>query len=164
MSANSEAEAALQPPVSEWIVAFNTRNLEAIVGLYTDDAELLDSGMRRPRRGRQEIENWFRLRFDSMPENVYMPQTGVQMQADRAVVPWTLHGRSPRLSGLPWLARSFQIDGTSYFSFQAGQICSQRGVYDHLAVLRQILPPLRWLPAFVARAVYSLYLWRNGQF
>ncbi len=163
MSANSEQEAVLQPPVSEWIVAFNMRNLQAIVGLYADDAELLDSGMRRPRRGKQEIESWFRLRFSSMPENVYTPRDRVVMEEERTVVPWTLHGRGPRLLGQPWLARPFQVDGTSYFTLQTGQICHQHGIYDHLAVLRQILPPLRWLPAFVARAIYYLYLWRNKQ-
>jgi hypothetical protein len=163
MPANSEPEAVLQPPVSEWIVAFNTRNLETIVGLYTNDAELLDAGMRRPRRGKQEIENWFRLRFSSMPENVYIPQNGVETQEGRTAVHWTLHGRGPRLLGQSWLARPFQIDGISYFTLRAGQIYRQHGVYDHLATLRQILPPLRWLPAFVAHTIYHLYLWRNRQ-
>ena len=163
MPENSEQEAKLQPPVSEWIVAFNTRNLEAIVGLYADDAELLDTGMRRPRRGKQEIESWFRLRFSSMPENVYTPQDRIVMEEERAVVPWTLHGRGPRLLRQSWLARPFQVDGTSYFTLQAGQIYRQHGVYNHMAVLRQILPPLRWLPAFIAHAIYFLYLWRNNQ-
>ena len=163
MSANSEPEAVLQPPVSEWIVAFNTRNLEAIVGLYADEAELLDTGMRRPRRGKKEIESWFRLRFRSMPENVYTPRDRVVMEEGRTIVPWTLHGRGPRLLGQSWLARPFQVDGTSYFTLQAGHISRQHGVYDHLAVLQQILPPLRWLPIFVARAIYYLYLWRNKQ-
>src|SRR5690348_11072040 len=110
MTTNSEQEAVLQPPVSEWIEAFNTRNLQVIVGLYTDDAELLDTGMRRPRRSRQEIESWFHLRFSSMPENVYTPRDGVVMEEGRAVVPWTLHGRGPRLLGQSWLARPFQVD------------------------------------------------------
>lgn len=163
MSSNLEPEAELQPPVSEWIVAFNTRNLEAIVGLYADDAELLDTGMRRPRRGKQAIESWFRLRFSSMPENVYTPQGRIIVEEGQAVVPWTLHGRGPCLLGQSWLARPFQVDGTSYFTLQAGQIYRQHGVYNHMAVLRQILPPLCWFPAFVAHTIYYLYLWRNNQ-
>lgn len=163
MSANLEPEAVLQPPVSKWVEAFNTHNLEAIVGLYADDAELLDTGMRRPRRGKKEIESWFRLRFSSMPENVYAPQDRIMMEEERVVVPWTLHGRGPRLLRQSWFARPFHVDGTSYFTLQAGQIYHQHGVYDHMAVLRQILPPLKWLPAFVAHAIYYLYLYRNNQ-
>jgi SnoaL-like domain len=163
MFEHAEQEAVLQPPVSEWIVAFNTRNLEAIVGLYADDAELLDTGMRRPRRGKKEIESWFRLRFSSMPENVYTPRDGAVMEEGRAVVPWTLYGRGPRLLGQSWLARPFQVDGTSYFTLQESLIYRQHGIYDHRAVLRQILPPLRRLPAFVTYAIYYLYLWRNRQ-
>jgi hypothetical protein len=161
MATDSEQDAVLQPPVSEWIVAFNTRNLEAIVGLYTDDAELSDSGMKRPRRGKREIENWFRLRFSSMPENVYRPRDKAEMEEGRTVVYWTLHGRGPRLLRQSWLARPFHVDGASYFTLRAGQIYRQRGVYDHLAVLRQILP--FWLPAFVMRIIYYLYLWRHKQ-
>jgi ketosteroid isomerase-like protein len=38
--------------VNQWIEAFNGHNVPAIVSLYTEDAELYDSGMKRPRRGR----------------------------------------------------------------------------------------------------------------
>jgi hypothetical protein len=118
--------------------------------------------MRRPRRGRAEIESWFRLRFSSMPTNIYSPKDQVLVAEGQATVPWTLYGRGPRLLGQAWLSRPFQVDGVSKFMLRDGRISKQQGVYDHLSVLRQLLPPLRWCPAAVAHFIYSLYLWRHG--
>ena len=57
----------LHPLIDKWITAFNTHDVATIVSLYMDDAELLDSGMNRPREGRAAIERWFRWRFHSTP-------------------------------------------------------------------------------------------------
>ncbi|TMB90146.1 MAG: nuclear transport factor 2 family protein, partial [Chloroflexi bacterium] len=59
--------------VNRWIEAFNEHNVSAIVALYADNAELFDSGMKHPRRGRKEIERWFIKRFQSMPSITYIP-------------------------------------------------------------------------------------------
>ncbi|MBO0778557.1 MAG: nuclear transport factor 2 family protein [Ktedonobacteraceae bacterium] len=154
---------SLRLPVSAWIESFNTRDLRRIVSLYSEDAELFDSGMRRPRRGRLEIERWFDLRFNSMPSNIYTPHLSrASMDETQANVPWTLAGRGPRLLGLPWLARPFHVEGVSHFVLRDGLIYRQRGDYDHLAVLKQILPPLALLPTPVVLRIYYLYLWRHG--
>jgi hypothetical protein len=145
MSINEELRAALQPPVSDWVEAFNAHDVAAIVALYTDDAELFDAGMRYPRRGRDEIERWFSHRFASMPSITYTPTAHAFMVQDRAAVTWTTSGRSPRLLGQAWLSRPFQVDGVSIFTLCDGLIYRQRGYYDHLSVLEQVLPLLRWL-------------------
>ncbi len=133
------------PAVSAWIEAFNAHDVAAIVALYADDAELFDSGMKRPRRGRAEIESWFARRFSSMPAITYTPSDCTIMQEDRIAVAWTTRGRGPRLLGQPWLARPFQVDGVSIFTLRAALIARQRGYYDHLAVVEQLVPPLKWL-------------------
>jgi steroid delta-isomerase-like uncharacterized protein len=138
---------SVQNIVSQWITAFNAHDVMAIVALYMDDAELFDSGMKQPRHGQQEIERWFRERFSSMPSITYIPHDQVLVAANRAAVTWTVVGRTPRRFGLPWLSRSFQADGVSVFTLQEGRILKQRGYYDHLAVVEQVLPPLKLLPA-----------------
>jgi steroid delta-isomerase-like uncharacterized protein len=135
----------IHPTVSAWIEAFNAHDVAAIVALYADDAELFDSGMKRPRRGRGEIESWFARRFASMPTITYTPSGCTIMQEDRVAVAWTTRGRGPRLLGQPWLARPFQVDGVSIFTLRSDLIAHQRGYYDHLAVVEQIVPPLKWL-------------------
>jgi len=145
MRANDEIGSLLRPPVSQWIEAFNTHDVGALVELYTDDAVLFDSGMKAARRGRSEIERWFSTRFHTMPSIRYVPNGQVFMEDDQAAVTWTTHGRGPRLLGLSWLARPFQVDGVSVFRLRDGLIYQQRGYYDHLAVVEQILPPLKWL-------------------
>ena len=138
--------------VNRWIEAFNEHNVSAIVALYADNAELFDSGMKHPRRGRKEIERWFIKRFQSMPSITYIPVYHLfplyqLFNEAQAAVTWTASGKTPRLLGLPWFSRPFQVEGVSIFTFHDGLIQRQRGYYDHLSVLERILPPLKILPA-----------------
>jgi steroid delta-isomerase-like uncharacterized protein len=132
--------------VNRWIEAFNEHNVSAIVTLYADNAELFDSGMKHPRRGRNEIERWFTERFQSMPSITYIPVYHLFNEA-QGVVTWTASGKTPPLLRLAWFSRPFQVDGVSIFTFHDGLIQKQRGYYDHLSILERILPPLKLLPA-----------------
>jgi steroid delta-isomerase-like uncharacterized protein len=141
----SESQLSLQRTlVHRWIEAFNAHDVSAIVSLYADNAELYDSGMKHPRRGRAEIEQWFTTRFQTMPSITYTPASQLFTETQAAIT-WTVRGRSPRLLGLAWLSRPFQVAGVSIFTLQDGRIQRQRGYYDHLSTLEQILPPLKWL-------------------
>ena len=130
--------------VNQWIEAFNGHNVPAIVSLYAENAELYDFGMKRPRHGRIEIEQWFTTRFRTMPSISYNPSSHF-FTGDHAAVTWTTRGHGPRLLGQTWLVRPFQVDGVSIFHLVNGQIQQQRGYYDHLSALEQILPPLKWI-------------------
>lgn len=135
-------------PAQQWIAAFNAHDVEAIVAFYREDAELYDAGMKYPRRGKQAIRAWFEQRFSTMPTITYTPTEYLCASETRAVVTWTTQGQSPAPGGrrwLRWLSRPFQVDGVSIFMLEDGLIVRQRGYYDHLAVIQQILPPLRWL-------------------
>ncbi len=134
--------------VSQWIAAFNAHDVAKIVSLYHEDAELDDAGMKHPRRGKSAIEDWFTWRFQTMPSITYTPLEYVCESETRGVVTWTTHSKSPIPGGrrwLSWLSRSFQVDGVSVFMLRDGLIVKQRGYYDHLAVIQQILPPLKYL-------------------
>jgi steroid delta-isomerase-like uncharacterized protein len=130
--------------VQRWIEAFNGHDVKAIVGLYVNDAELYDSGMRYPRRGKEEIERWFTTRFGTVPSIRYTPKSQIFSEG-QAVVTWIATGKSPRLLGQTWLSRPLSVDGVSIFTFGDGYIQRQRGYYDHLTVLEQVLPPLKWV-------------------
>jgi len=142
---SSTAQASPRSLVNRWTEAFNAHDIASIVALYADDAVLFDSGMKHPRLGRAEIERWFARRFSSMPTITYTP-THQLFASEYTVVLWTTRGRSPRILGQSWLSRSFQVDGVSVFTFRDGYIQNQRGYYDHLSALEQVLPPLTWLP------------------
>jgi steroid delta-isomerase-like uncharacterized protein len=145
MQKNEEYIMLLRPPVTEWLKAFNAHDVGAIVALYTEDAELFDSGMKRPRHGRKEIQQWFSTRFSSMPSINYVPTGQVFMEDGQAALTWTTRGNIQRLLGQAWLARPFQVDGVSVFLFRDGLIQKQRGYYDHLSAIEQILPPVKWI-------------------
>ena len=132
------------PIVHRWIDAFNRHQVSDLVALYKEDAELFDAGMKHKRRGHREIEAWFTSRFRMTPTITYTPHA--QFVSDEQIaVQWTTHGRLKRLLGQQWLGRSFSADGVSIFSIENGLIQKQRGYYDHLALVEQILPPLKWL-------------------
>ena len=131
--------------VKRWIESFNRHNVTTIVSLYTEDAELFDSGMKYPRRGRAEIERWFTKRFHDMPTIAYTPSAYL-FTGNQAAVTWTVSGRSPRLLGQSWLSRPFRMEGVSVFTLHDGHIQKQHGYYDHFSALEQILPFLKVLP------------------
>ena len=145
MQKNEDYIMLFRPPINEWLKAFNAHDVGAIVALYTEDAELFDSGMKRPRRGRNEIQQWFSMRFSSMPSINYVPKGQAFMEDGQAALTWTTRGNSPRLLGQAWLARPFQVEGVSVFLFRDGLIQKQRGYYDHLSAIEQILPPVKWI-------------------
>jgi steroid delta-isomerase-like uncharacterized protein len=144
MSIDENATTAYRILISAWITAFNSHNVGAIVSLYADDAELFDAGMRYRRCGKEAIKRWFTRRFHSMPTISCTPANQLFDEAQAAVT-WTVRGRSPRILGQAWLPRPFQVDGVSIFSLGDGLIHRQHGYYDHLAVLEQILPFLKWV-------------------
>lgn len=143
--ADEVSTAPFASPVERWIEAFNTHDVAAIVALYAENAELFDSGMKRPRSGRAEIERWFRTRFQTMPSIRYLPTSRVLLHENQAAITWTTQGNGPRLLGLAFFTRPFRVDGVSVFHLRDGLIERQRGYYDHLAALEQIVLPLKWL-------------------
>ncbi|GAC1342408.1 MAG: hypothetical protein NVS4B7_01790 [Ktedonobacteraceae bacterium] len=147
MSIDESALVLQRGIVRQWIAAFNAHEVATIVALYAHDAELYDAGMRYGRRGKKEIERWFTKRFQTMPSIAYTPKSEIFDEGDggQAAVTWTTVSKSPRLWGQAWLSRPLQVDGVSIFTFRNGLIQRQRGYYDHLAVLEQVLPPLRWI-------------------
>jgi steroid delta-isomerase-like uncharacterized protein len=131
--------------VNRWITAFNTHNVEQIIELYAEDAELFDSGMKRPRRGRHEITTWFVERFRQMPTIQYTPHKNFFNERE-GVIQWIARGHTPPVLRQRWLVRPFEVEGVSIFRMDRGLISWQHGYYDHLHIVEQVLPPLRWLP------------------
>ena len=130
--------------MNRWVDAFNQHQVSDLVALYAPDAELFDAGMKRKRRGHEEINEWFTRRFRMTPTITYTSLD--QFASDGQVaVQWTTRGRIERLLGQKWLARSYAVDGVSVFCIENGLIKKQRGYYDHLSVIEQVLPPLKWI-------------------
>lgn len=131
--------------VNRWIAAFNAHDVEQIVALYAEDAELFDTGMRHARKGHTEITSWFTQRFQQMHTIQYTP-TQHFFNAHEAAICWQARGHTPPLLRQRWLSRPFQVDGVSIFQIRSGLIHWQHGYYDHLRIVEQVLPPLKWLP------------------
>jgi ketosteroid isomerase-like protein len=147
MSSDKQLPAHLTTPtlVQRWIAAFNAHDVAGIVSCYAEEAELFDTGMKRPRRGRVEITAWFTSRFQQMPTIHYTP-TRFFLQEHEAGVCWLAHGKTPAFFRQRWLSRDFEVEGVSIFLLADDLITWQHGYYDHLRMAEQVLPPLRLLP------------------
>lgn len=131
--------------VSRWIAAFNAHDVDTIVELYTENAELFDTGMRHPRKGHHEIRSWFVQRFRQMPTIQYTPLQNFFNEKE-GTIHWLARGQTPPVLRQRWLMRPFEIDGVSIFRIDRGLITWQHGYYDHLQIVEKVLPPLRRLP------------------
>ena len=131
--------------VNSWIAAFNAHDVESIVAHYAEDAELFDTGMRHARKGRHEITSWFTQRFRHMSTIQYTPTQRFLNETEAAIC-WLARGQTPPILGQRWLSRPFQVNGVSIFLVRSGLIYWQHGYYDHLSIVEQVLPPLKWLP------------------
>jgi ketosteroid isomerase-like protein len=132
-------------PVHRWIAAFNAHDVPGIINCYAAEAELFDTGMKHPRRGRAEITAWFTSRFRQMPTIQYTP-TRFFLQEHEAGVCWLARGKTPAFFRQRWLARDFEVEGVSIFMLDGDLITWQHGYYDHLRMAEQVIPPLRLLP------------------
>lgn len=145
MSATDSAAEQSRVLVERWIEAFNDHNVEGIILLYAEGAELLDSGMKHARSGKEEIKQWFTGRFQGLPTLTYTP-TAQLFGESQVAVTWIARGNGPRLLGQKWLTRrKFEVSGVSIFAIEDGQIKKQHGYYDHLSVAQQLLPILKRL-------------------
>ncbi len=131
--------------VQQWIAAFNDHKVDQLVDLYAENAELYDSGMKRKRRGRKQIQLWFTERFRGMPALTYSPQSWFEREGQIAVS-WIARGQGPKIQLIRWLSKKrFEIEGVSVFKIESGKIFQQHGYYDHLGVAQQLVPTLKWL-------------------
>ena len=131
--------------VNSWITAFNAHDVERIIALYAEDAELFDTGMKHARKGHSEITSWFTQRFRQMRTIQYTP-TQTFFNEKEVAICWLARGHTPPILRQRWLSRPFQVDGVSIFLVRSGLIHWQHGYYDHLRIVEQVLPPLKWLP------------------
>ncbi len=138
-------DSVLSSLVAHWIAAFNTHDVQRIVSLYSEDAELFDPGMRNPRQGRDAIHSWFTQRFQQMPSIQYT-RTNSFLKEDEGAVTWIARGNTPALLRQRWLSRPYEVEGVSIFVVRDGHIHWQHGFYDHLSVVERVLPFLKWLP------------------
>ncbi len=141
----SQPEYSTEALIERWIKAFNDHNVEELTGLYANNAQLYDAGMRHKRTGQTAIKAWFTHRFQQIPAIQYMVIARF-WQSDQAAIHWQVQGRTPPLLKQRWTAQPFSISGVSIFHIHKGLIIKQRGYYDHLQMLEYVLPFIKYLP------------------
>lgn len=115
---------SIMPPspkdvVNSWVEAFNRADIDALAGLYADDA-INHQVMFDPVVGRDAIQTMFRREFASA-EMVCLVER-IHEAGEWAILEWS----DPK-----------GLRGCGFFHVIDGRICMQRGYWDRLSFLRQ---------------------------
>lgn len=116
--------------VQEWVAAYNSRDPQALIALYHDDAENHQVAFGGPLRGRQALLESFTAFFAAFPDN-YTHPLNIFEDGEWAIVEW--QGGGTFLGPLGDTApngASFTLQGCGFFHVLEGKIHFQRGYID----------------------------------
>jgi steroid delta-isomerase-like uncharacterized protein len=129
---------------SNLIQAWNDRNVDALVQLYTEDCVLEDVGLARPVSGHDGVRRLYLYTLAGFGNLAFTLERTVE-QEGQVVLAWSAHGRQIRkIMGIPATHRDLMMCGTTWLTLRDGRITHSRRVWDMAGLLRQmgLLPDL----------------------
>jgi steroid delta-isomerase-like uncharacterized protein len=147
-----------------WLAGWNDHDVEALVGLCTEDVVWEDPALPEPERGHQAVRAYLRGTWSMLPDLSFTlpepPMLG--LDGPRAAQVWVMRGTM--LGSDPWAGfgptgKQLEIEGIDLYEFRGGLVSRYRGRYDLAEVARQ----LGLAPARGGRAEHIMaFLQRNG--
>ncbi|BCM89423.1 hypothetical protein IAD21_01269 [Abditibacteriota bacterium] len=125
-----------------WLDAYNTRDPQALIQLYHDDAENHQVAFGAPMRGREALLESFIAFFRAFPDN-YTHPLNIFEDGEWAIVEWEGGGTflGPLGEHTP-NGRTFKLQGCGFFHVVDGKIRFQRGYIDKHTWLSQLQIPV----------------------
>jgi steroid delta-isomerase-like uncharacterized protein len=126
------------------ITAWNTKDLEAMLALYTDDCLLEDIGFAQPVQGPEGARRVY-LYTQAGFGGLHFTLHRTVEQDDTVVFEWSAQGQQiRRVMGIPATHRMLTISGVTWLHLRAGRIAYSKRVWDMAGLLRQmgLLPDL----------------------
>jgi steroid delta-isomerase-like uncharacterized protein len=126
------------------IQAWNDRNIDALVRLYTEDCVLEDVGLAQPVNGHDGVRRMYLYTLAGFGSLEFTLHRTVE-QDGQVVLSWGAHGRQIRkIMGIPATHRELSMMGTTWLTVRDGHIAHSQRVWDMAGLLRQmgLLPDL----------------------
>jgi steroid delta-isomerase-like uncharacterized protein len=132
-----------------WLAGWNDHDVEALVGLCTEDVLWDDPALPQPERGRQAVREYLRGTWSMFPDLAFtLPEPPMlALDGPRAAQVWIMTGTM--LGSDPWVGfaptgKRLAIEGIDVYEFREGLVSRYRGRYDLAEVARQLgLAPAR---------------------
>jgi steroid delta-isomerase-like uncharacterized protein len=126
--------------------AWNSHDVDAIAGFFTDDGVYEDVAMARVNRGTDEIRAFAAETFKAFPDFALVDEGDPLVTDDtRYAVAWTMSGtHSGEIPGLPITNKSWSIRGVSVGEITGDKIARNADYWNMADFLVQvgILPPM----------------------
>lgn len=128
--------------LQNWIDAFQSCDVEAVVACYSDDAVNFQIAAREPAVGIDQIRTDTAEFFRGFPD-AWSRVENLMGDGDRAAWEWTGGGTfTGEFYGNKPTGNSFEIRGSGFFHFRDGKIVLQRGYWDKLSWFKQVGLPI----------------------
>jgi steroid delta-isomerase-like uncharacterized protein len=132
-----------------WLAGWNNHDVEALVGLCTEDVLWEDPALPGPERGRDAVREYLRGTWSMFPDLSFtLPEPSMlALEGPRAAQVWVMTGTM--LGSDPWAGfaptgKRIEIEGIDIYEFRGGLVSRYRGRYDLAEVARQLgLAPAR---------------------
>ncbi len=130
--------------VIELVAAWNSHDLERVVGHYAPDCYVLDVAIAQPLVGREAVGMMFAAYFQAFPD-LHLTPDDIIVDGDRVALFWIARGtHQGSIMQIPASGRAIQTQGVNRLVLRDGLVCETTTIWDVAGMLRGIglLPDL----------------------
>jgi steroid delta-isomerase-like uncharacterized protein len=127
----------------QFAAAYNTHDVNRLLAMYADDAEVQVPDQPEPLRGRTAVGRYLQAQFDGVPD-VHVELTKVLVDrasfADEGIVTGTNTGSIPQPTGepLPATGKALRVAFAEFVELADSKVRRQRLYWDQMAFLNQL--------------------------
>ncbi|MEL6371668.1 MAG: nuclear transport factor 2 family protein [Pseudomonadota bacterium] len=128
----------LQQVMTEYYEAFNAKDRQRVLGVFSENCEFVDLTMGRNMKGHEQLSAFMTETWRLSPFFKIEPIETL-FDGGRAAVRLTMSG-APKIDadGTPKAGHLWSIPSTSFFRFEAGKICWKADCWNMLAIPKQV--------------------------
>jgi steroid delta-isomerase-like uncharacterized protein len=115
-----------------------SRNMDVLLGSYTDDVSYEDPGLSLVLKGKDQVRGFALSFFEAFPD-LKAEIISTIVSGNRAASEWRLSGTQTRdLAGIPAAGKRMDVLGASIYEFEGSKIKRKVDYWDFATALRQL--------------------------
>jgi steroid delta-isomerase-like uncharacterized protein len=127
-----------------WTEAFNKRDVQGLMALYSDDCVNAQPYLMTPLKGKPAVREDFENFFKAFPDGQFQADT-MTAQGDTLAIEWSFGGthKGPLVGGpsgpIPATNKKVTVKGAEFVRYNAqGLIVDERGYFDLMGFMMQL--------------------------
>jgi len=123
--------------IEKWADFITTKNIDGLIGLYSENGIYEDVAIARVNTGEDEIRLFFTQGYERFDEWTITPKS-IVVDEKQGAMRWTMSGKLiGELPGITPCGQAFSSHGVTYFDFQDGEIIHSQDFHDVQTLLTQ---------------------------